>query len=439
MIRQPSSTPELGAGIVLRRLARNAGYLAGGTVASALFVMLAVVLIARALSPREFGLLVLFQSATMLVSTLMSFSTQQPVIKLGSAALAEGDMARLGRIIGLGLLVDAAAALVAAAGAFAFLDFGREWIGIGREQLPIASVFAASLLFSGYLTSNGVIRLLDRFGLLSLIQAGCAAALLAVTFILYIRGAPFEAYCWNWAVFYALNAQLPLWIGLFLARRAGIPIGFATNRMHRGELSTFLAYCWTTWGVATVEALRSNGDSLIVGATVSVEGAGIYNVAKQLAGVFRKLNTVFASAAFPEISAMSAHGLADSAAHVRQRMLLVGGVLGAAIVAAALLLGRPVLGFLFGRHFEAAWPPLVILTAAAAAQLISHTQSMYVQVYVGPEWLFRIYVLAIAVFAAVILPLTFEFSMTGTAFAQLLFSLALIFLCHLTLRRTNAA
>jgi O-antigen/teichoic acid export membrane protein len=226
-----NSKPELATGAVYRRLARNSAYLAAGTASSALFMMLAVVLSARALSPREFGLLVLFQSATMMIASLMSFSTQQPVIKLGASAQAEGDRARLGRIIGLGLLFDALAAIIAALAAFAFLRFGRQWIGLEHQELGVATLFAASLLFTGYLTSNGIFRLLDRFGLLSMIQAGCAAGILAATAYLYASGAPFEHYCWAWAIFYALNGQIPLFAALYLARKAGIPVAFSTGRI----------------------------------------------------------------------------------------------------------------------------------------------------------------------------------------------------------------
>jgi O-antigen/teichoic acid export membrane protein len=434
-----NSKPELATGAVYRRLARNSAYLAAGTASSALFMMLAVVLSARALSPREFGLLVLFQSATMMIASLMSFSTQQPVIKLGASAQAEGDRARLGRIIGLGLLFDALAAIIAALAAFAFLRFGRQWIGLEHQELGVATLFAASLLFTGYLTSNGIFRLLDRFGLLSMIQAGCAAGILAATAYLYASGAPFEHYCWAWAIFYALNGQIPLFAALYLARKAGIPVAFSTGRMPCGEVSTFLAYCWTTWGTATAEALRSNGDSLLVGAAVSVEAAGVYNVAKQLAGVLRKANTVYASAMFPEVSALSAHGEHDSARRVRRRILRMSMLVGIVALAAAVLLGRPVLIHLFGSHFEMAYLPLIILTAAAASQLISHTLSMYVQVYVGPERLFRVYLLAIAVFLLAVFPLTSLFSISGTALAQLLFSLSLIYFCNLALRRTDAA
>src|SRR5574338_1715807 len=113
MVDALRSRAELATGPLYRRLARNSAYLAGGMAASALFMMLAAVVNARALSAREFGLLVLFQSATMLVATLMSFATQQPIIKLGASALADGNLEQLGRIIGLGLLLDALAAVVA--------------------------------------------------------------------------------------------------------------------------------------------------------------------------------------------------------------------------------------------------------------------------------------------------------------------------------------
>jgi hypothetical protein len=120
-------------------------------------------------------------------------------------------------------------------------------------------------------------------------------------------------------------------------------------------------------------------------------------------------------------------------------MLLVGGLIGVIAIAAAALAGRFVLAVLFGQHFEAAYVPLVILTAAAASQLISHTLSMYVQVYVGPVRLFHIYMLAIAMFLIVVVPLTLGFATTGTALAQLLFSFALIYFCHLALRKVPHA
>src|SRR5262249_5283793 len=127
------------------------------------------------------------------------------------------------------------------------------------------------------------------------------------------------------------------------------------------------------------------------------------------------------------------------ARQVRGRILWVSGLVGIITLAATALLGRPILVQLFGERFEAAYLPLIILTAAAASQLISHTLSMYVQVYVGPERLFRAYVLAVAIFLLAAFPLTSVWSINGTATAQFLFSLALIYFCQLALRQVREA
>lgn len=401
--------------------------------------MLAVILSARALSPAEFGRLVLFQSATLMAASLVSFSTQQPLVKLGAIALAGADWARVGRLIGLGLLLDALAGTAGCIAAFSVIGLAGRWIGIGPADFPVAAAFAGSLLFTGYWTANGIFRLLDRFGILSLLQAGCAAAVLAATFCLWRAGAGLAAYCWAWAIFYALNSQLPLAVAIMLARKAGISIRLPSPATDRDEIRAFMAYCWTTWGMASVEAVRTNGDSLLVGAAVSVEAAGVYNVARQIAGVVRKFSAVYASAAFPEISAMSAHGEEENAARVKKRMLWLTGAAGAIAVAAAAIFGAALLRLLFTPHFQGAWMPLVILTGAAAAQLISHTLSMYVQVYIGPEKLFRLYALALIPFVIAVLPLTFALSISGTALAQLLFPIALIMLCDRALRTRHAA
>ena len=121
---EATESSEMTSGAVYRRLAVNSAYLVAGTVITSLCLMLAAVLNARALSAHAFGVLVLFQSSTLTLSTLMSFATQQPVIKLGSAALAKGNTAQLGRIISLALLTDLGAAVVTSATAFACLSVG---------------------------------------------------------------------------------------------------------------------------------------------------------------------------------------------------------------------------------------------------------------------------------------------------------------------------
>jgi O-antigen/teichoic acid export membrane protein len=123
-----------GRGGMYRRIARNSALFASGMAVSSLFTMLAVAIAARALPARHFGVLVLLQSAVLMLRALATFSTQQPVIKLGADAQAAGDRERLGAIISMGLVVDMVASLLA----FAVAALCIEMIAPSRSRSPAA-------------------------------------------------------------------------------------------------------------------------------------------------------------------------------------------------------------------------------------------------------------------------------------------------------------
>lgn len=417
-----------------RRIARNSAMLATGTAASSLLMMLSVAIAARSLGAHDFGVLVLLQSAVLMLRAFTGFATQQPVIKLGSDAQAADDKQRLGDIISMGLFVDLLASLASFVIAGIFIAVSRSTIGLADKDIGSAWIFAFSLLLTGYPTSNGIFRLYDRFGLLSIVQTVSASVLLLAFAIGYAVGAGLQAFVWIWAIYLGLSSVLQLLISLELVRRDHVPLRLRTASFATPDGKTLLHYCWSTWGTSTADTIRTNGDSLMVGAIVSVQAAGIYNVARQLAGTIRKFNVVYTSTVFPEITRLSARGDIAGARKLRSRMTLIGLIAGVISVAAAALLGEFAIKLLFGPRFAPAYLAFVILTAAAIAQLISFTPSMYVQVYRGPRLLLLLTAIATIAFAILALALTFTLSITGMAFAHLLFGIVLILLCDFALR-----
>jgi O-antigen/teichoic acid export membrane protein len=413
-----------------RRIARNSAVLAMGTAASALLTMLAVAIAARALSPHEFGTLVLLQSSALMLSALTSFSTQQPVIKLGSEAHAQSDKERLGDILSMGFAVDVAASIIAFAIAALVIGFFKAAVDLSDQNTGAAWIFAVSLLFTGYPTANGIFRLYDRFGLLSLIQGLAAAGLVAVVAVLFTTGAPFDDFVWAWAVYLASNSMLQLGAALSLVRAARVPLRLNPRSFLGADGRSLLHYCLSTWGTSTADTVRSNGDSLLIGAIVSVEAAGVYNVARQLAGILRKFNVIYTATIFPEIARLAARGANARARRLRARLLLASSLIGIAGTLAALTVGRMIIHITFGGGFDDAYWPFVLLTAAAAAQLAGQISSMYVQVYVGPTRLVRVHIAAAGVFLVAAVPLTFLSTIPGMAAAQLLFGLALVLFCE---------
>jgi O-antigen/teichoic acid export membrane protein len=369
-----------------------------------------------------------------MLRALTGFGTQQPVIKLGSDAQAADDRQRLGEVVSMGLVVDVLTAIATFAVAALFIELFRETIGLADQDVGSAWILAVSLVFAVYPTSTGVFRLYDRFGLLSLVQTLSALGLAAGYVVLYANAPTLRGFVSIWAVYFGLSGVMQLWITLKLLRRDHVPLRFRWNLFCNPDGRTLLQYCWSTWGTSTADTIRTNGDSLLVGAIVSVEAAGIYNVARQLSGIVRKLNGVYMSTVFPEIARLGSRKDVDGARKLNRRMLWAGLALAIASVGSALVFGKLVVQLLFGPRFEAAYIPVVILTAAAVAQLISSTPSMFVQVYRGPKPLFFLYALATLLFATTAVPLTYMFSISGTAAAQLIFAIALIVLCISSLR-----
>lgn len=421
-------------GPIYRRIARNSAFLAAGTTAAAVLIMVAVALTARTLDAREFGMVVLLQSAAMLLRALMSFSTQQPVIKLGSEAQAAGDKKQFGEIVSMGLVVDIAAALLSFAAAVILVVAFSDLVGLTSENVRFAWIFVAAVIFMGFPSSNGILRVYNSFGALSLIQTFSAAATLLWVAILAAHGAGLEAFVWAWAVSYALPSQLQLLFALYLLRKDTVPLHFRLRSFATAGGRSLLQYSWTTWGISSADSVRSYGDSLLVGAIVSVEGAGLYSVARQLAGVLRKFNMVYASTVFPEIARLSSRRDVRRARLLKRRMMVVGIVIGLTAVVAAAVVGEPLLGLLFGPRFTAAHGALIVLTAAAGVQLMCHTPSMYVQIYIGPGRLLLFYLVGTVAFALAAVPLTLSFAITGMSMAHLVFGVVLLLLCELSLR-----
>jgi O-antigen/teichoic acid export membrane protein len=401
---------------------------------SSLLMMLSTAIAARSLDARDFGVLVLFQSAIQMLRALTGFGTQQPVIKLGSDAQTADDKRRLGEIISMGLVVDGITAVATFALAALFIELSRKTIGLADQDVGSAWILSVSLLFAGYPTANGIFRLYDRFGLLSVIQTVSALGLVVGYAVIYAAGATLQTFVAVWAVYFGLSSVIQLCFSVALVRRDRVPIRFHWSLFSTPDGRTLLHYCWSTWGTSTADTLRTNGDSLLVGAVVSVEAAGIYNVARQLSGIIRKLNVVYMSTVFPEIARIVSRRDADAARKLNRLMLWIGLALAIVSVGFAIVFGKPVVQLLFGSRFGAAYLSFVILTAAAVAQLISSTPSMFVQVYRGPRLLLLLIVLANLLFAVTAVPLTYMFSIDGTAAAQLIFAVALILLCNSALR-----
>lgn len=423
------------AGGLSRRLIRNGAILLSGSGGAALLAIVAVAINSRALTLTEFGTFALLQATALLIAGFFTFATQQPVVKLGVEALDKGDKERFERLVGMGFAADFASAVGAMALATGIALAAPILFGAPDDRAAAALVVAASLLFQGYRTSEGIFRAFDRFDQMGLIQVSAAAVQLCLSTLLWWADAPFIAYAWLAAVTIALPSLLQLAGAWTLLRRKGMRPRFRAIREPTDDRREFVAYSWSTWATGSLDTVRMNGDAPLVGLLVSVEAAGIYNVARQLAGVLRKGAQIYASVFFPELAAFASRGDTERPRRLLRKILYLTLGITVAGTAGAALIGEWVLKTAFGSEFEAGHLVLMLLFAAAGIQLLSATYSMYVQAFIGPAALLVAYLLATLSFAIVIVPALLVGGIAGAGMAQMTFFVVLAVACRFRLRR----
>lgn len=415
---------------MVARIRANLGVLVGGSGAVAVLGFVATALNARALGPQGLGVLSLFQASALLVAGLFSFGTQQPVIRLGKQAMEERDVARLGAIAGLGLLVDMVAAAVAGVVGLIVVTGFADALGIDAGLLPVAQFYTVVVFLSGVTAATGVFRLFNCFHYLSLAQVGSGLALLGVAAVFGRVRAPLEWYLVAHAVIQVLAAQIQVAIALWLLHHRGASL---YPRLAAGSYAAlgreFLAYAWTTNLTGVINSVRANAEPILLGLLFSTSTVGIYNVVRQLAGAFNKLAMAGSSAIFPEVAELASRGDAVAARQLLTRLVVSGALLGLAGVAVLALLAEPLLRVGFGEAFVAGDLALVLMGLVGAVTLSSASFGGFVQAFASPVRLLRLYVVAFLVYACTAPPLIALLGLNGAPLGQLGFALALALGC----------
>lgn len=410
---------------ISRRLGKNVAILLGGSTAASVVAFGALALNARALGPEGLGTIVIVQAFASVLTGIFAFGTQQPLIRFGAIAMERGDSERLANLTAVALAFDVAAAATAGIVGLLLVSFAGDFVGLKPEHRVLATYYVLSVFFSGVGASNGILRLLNKIGWLGFIQLAGAIASLSVSALFYIVAAPVLWYVIAFALISALTMQVQVWLSIVMLAKRAVRLRLNISRQQRNELfQEFAKYSWTTSATGTIDILRSNGDVLLLGALVGPAGVGVYNVAKQVAGILGKLSTAAGIATYPEVAALAAKRDIGGARAVLLRLVGIGGAIALVGLAGIAILGGPFLRIALGPAFVVAYWPMLIMTLVAGVQLVSFSFGGFVQSFRGPIALLGVYVVSFVLYC-VTAPLAIaSMGSVGAAISQLAFGLA---------------
>lgn len=354
---------------VVRRIYDNLARLLGGKAAAAVVGLAYMAVAARALGPRDYGVLILVHGFAMTVGSLIGFPGWHAVVRFGAQAVAAGDAPRLVRLLRFTGLVEGVGAIVAIATAAILAPLIGPRLGWSPVAISFALPYSFAVLTSMRATPAGYLQLAGRFDLLGVHNLVPPLVRLAGALVALALGAGLRGFLIAWLVA-AIAEWAAMWLfGIFVARqRLGGHRLFGSPRGTIADNPGIWRFMLAANADITFGELATRISPLVVGWVLGPAAAGLYSIAQRATVVIAQPAAILGRASYAELARLVARG--GTGAEMRHALgRSVGIALAAALPVLALiaLFGREVAVALGGGAFAGAAPVMIWL---AAGQLI---------------------------------------------------------------------
>ena len=418
----------------LRSLLKNSSYLGLSRIVAAVCGIATIAFAGRGLGLLLLGTLILITSYTKAVSGLAKFQSWQLIVRFGGHGIAHGDPEHFKVATGFAVALDLLSGIAGMIVAAALLPFIAQWVGIQPQYLWLGMLYCTLLPTMGAAAPSGVLRVLDRFDLISWsdVLTPISRAILAA--IAFLSGASFPVFVAIWYVTDLAGDLFTWYLAWRELRRTGHLEGIRPT-LRPTVLPGAWKFAINVNLASSVQAIWGPTGRLVVGGLLGPAGAALFRVASTLSDAGQKPADLLGRAFYPEVVRMDLTTKKPWKLMLRV-MVLASGV---AILAIGLLLvaGKPLLGLVFGKAFLGAYAPLVILMLVPFLGIFSFPLSPMLYALGRSDAPLKAKLIATAVFFSAIAPLSWRFGVVGAAIALVLGNAANVAAMMLQLRREH--
>lgn len=341
---------------MIKRALTNTGWLMGARGINAVLSLVYLALATRTLGLAGFGQFILAVTFAQAIVGFTSFQTWQAIIRWGQSKQQLGDAT------GFALALDAVTINAGTLLAAVILLTAGDWLPLPPELRLATFALTVVSLLSIRSTPTGILRLHDRYA-----RAATADSL---TSIVRVSGALLVAFVSpsiiGFLAVWAL-AEVVTAAGYWFFARQTQPLfwrHFSLTRIPAQEDKAWSFVTGTSLSAMVVIASRQLL-VLLVGALGGAALAGIYRVAMQIGEGLLKLAQALLKATYPELVRSP-----EMAKQIAGRITRIAIITGIGAVLLALFAGRWLIGVIAGDDFLAAYTPMILLSAAAAVELV---------------------------------------------------------------------
>ena len=400
-----------------QRIFKNFGVVLRGRGIAAVFNVVALGLMANALSPVEFGLVVLLHTYVLAIRGLLNFRTFEAIVKYGVPFHASGDNDGLRKLLRFTTSVDVTSSIVATLlGVFAASVTGR-FLHWDEHMVTVATVYSLTMLTTATGTPNGVLRIYDRFDALGLWYTISPAIRLFGVIIAWFFNAKMLVFVGIWAAAFVFEN---CWIYVRGHREVhrhmseSIWRGFRPRELRETspELRHFLGVIyWQT----NVDMLPKHLAVLLAGSLLGPAGAGMFRLANDFSTILSKPGLMLREVLFPDLSRML-HNQEAGFYELGLRAVKIAAASGLLLVVLSIPLGAPVLGIIGSDYIPAA-PLLTLMLLAATFELAGSPLRAAAYALGGAGAVLRIYAFSSFVYLGLFYVLTLPLGLVGPGIA----------------------
>lgn len=348
------------------RIFKGMGLVLGGKAGAGLVSLVYLVIAARALGPRDYGILVLVHGYVTAVCGIVEFPAWQAIVRYGAEATAQDAPHRLARLLRFGTIVEVAGGIAAILIAMLLAPFVGPHLGWPPETIAFAIPYSFAVLGSVRSTPAGYLQLIDRFDLIGLHNLAQPLVRLGGATLALMMGWELKGFLVAWLAA-ALAEFAVLWaMGAWCAlRRLGAVLLHPGRGSARADNPGIWRFLVASNADLTLSELAGRIAPLIVGWVLGPAMAGLFAVAQRATVIIAQPAQILGNTAYAELARMVAAG--EGGAPLRRTLARVIGIAllaAAPVVILVALFPTPIVTLLAGSAFQAAGGLMVVLVAA---------------------------------------------------------------------------
>ena len=420
---------------MLKRVAKNFGKVLKGRGIAGVLSAVSVALMAHALPVEQFGLIVLLHTYVKVIKGIFNFNTHEAIVRYGVPLLDSGNESKLKSLLRTTISIDFISTILAALIGVVAVPVTAQLLHWDEQVTHWAWFYTLILLTTAVNTSNGILRIYDRFDALGVQYTIQPAVRLTLVIFAWATDGGMLAFLLAWGIAYCAGNLYLLVRGLVELRgRLASPL---TEGYQWREIFAWDREFWRFIGIVywqtNLDLVPKQLSTLMAGNLLGPAAAGLFRLAREIQTILNRPAEMLGNVLFPDLT-RAWQTDRDGFMKLAFRTSAIAGGLGLVIVVFAWFAGAWILA-LIGENYVPAAPLMVLLLLAASFDFASAPLRSSAYAMGNAGILLRIHILGAVVYVALFYLMTLLTGLIGPGLASLLTSVMTFTLAAQLLKR----